>query len=168
MIYLIDSGGQAAFHDLIPLFAPKTTAAIFVHWLCEALDEYPADEFFKDGKRVGPSKKSAATNMDILKCMAQTIHTQLHEGKLPTFLTVGTHLNLEHLCTTETREEKNRRIKEFLKPLFPDLQYCGDTLEPLFALNTADPTVTDYKKAEQLRKAIENSATEKKPIPLWW
>ena len=168
IIYFIDSGGQAAFHDLIPLFAPKTTAAIFVNRLCEALDDYPADEFFKDGKRVGPSKKSAATNMDILKCMAQTIHTQLHEGKLPTFLTVGTHLDLEHLCTTETREEKNRRIKEFLKPLFPDLQYCGDTLEPLFALNTAEPTETDYKKAEQLRKAIENSATEKKPIPLWW
>ena len=167
IIYFIDSGGQAAFHDLLPLFASKATAAIFVHRLCEALDDYPADEFFKDGERVGPSKKAPATNMDILKCMAQTIHTQLHEGKLPSFLTVGTHLDLEHLCT-ETREEKNRRIKEFLKPLFPDLQYCDDTLEPLFTLNTAEPKEHDFKTAAQLRKAIENSATEKKAVPIWW
>ena len=167
IIYFIDSGGQAAFHDLLPLFASKATAAIFVHRLCEALDDYPADEFFKDGERVGPSKTAPATNMDILKCMAQTIHTQLHEGKLPSFLTVGTHLDLEHLCT-ETREEKNRRIKEFLEPLFPDLKLCGDSLEPLFALNTADPKSNDFKVAEQLRTAIENSEPEKKPIPLWW
>ena len=98
LLYFIDSGGQPAFHDLIPLFVQNTTAAIFVHRLCEALDDYPADEFFKDGERVGPSKKAPATNMDILKCMAQTIHTQLHEGKLPSFLTVGTFRDLEHKC----------------------------------------------------------------------
>ena len=166
-IYFIDSGGQPAFHDLIPLFAPNTTAAIYVHRLCEALDDYPAADYYKKGKRVGPSEKAPATNMDTLKCMAQTIHTQLHEGKLPAFMTVGTHRDLEHECA-EARKEKNRRIKEFLVPLFPDLVLCGDSLEPLFALNTADPKDDDFKTASQLRQAIEDSAVEKKAVPIWW
>ena len=166
-IYFIDSGGQPAFHDLIPLFAPNTTAAIYVHRLCEALDDYPAADYYKKGKKVGPSEKAPATNMDTLKCMAQTIHTQLHEGKLPAFMTVGTHRDLEHECT-EARKEKNRRIKEFLEPLFPDLVLCGDSLEPLFALNTADPKDDDFKTASHLRQAIEDSAVEKKAIPIGW
>ena len=149
-IYFIDSGGQPAFHDLIPLFAPHTTAAIY-----------------KKGKRVGPSEKAPATNMNTLKCMAQTIHTQLHEGKLSAFMTVGTHRDLEHECS-EARKEKNPRIKEFLEPLFPDLVLCGDSLEPLFALNTADPKEDDFKTASQLRQAIEDSAVEKKAVPIWW
>ena len=167
LLYFIDSGGQPAFHDLIPLFVQNTTAAIFVHRLCEALDDYPADEFFKDGERVGPSKKAPATNMDILKCMAQTIHTQLHEGKLPSFLTVGTFRDLEHKCK-ETRKEKNKKLYEFLHPLFPDLVLNGDSLNPIFAFDAANPTDTDKQLAEVVREAIQKSASKKKYIPIWW
>ena len=166
-LYFIDSGGQPAFHDLIPLFVQNTTAAIFVHRLCEALDDYPADEFFKDGERVGTCKKAPATNMDILKCMAQTIHTQLHEGKLPSFLTVGTFRDLEHKCK-ETREEKNKKLYEFLHPLFPDLVLNGDSLNPIFAFDAANPTDTDKQLAEVVREAIQKSASKKKYIPIWW
>ena len=165
LIYFIDSGGQAAFHDLLPLFVSNTTAAIFVHRLCESLDDFPADDFFKDGKKVGPSMKASATNIDILKCMAQTLYTQLHEGKLPIFLNVGTHLDLEK---PDTREEKNRRIKEILKPLFPDqLQYSSDELNPIFAVNTGNPKEEDHITAGELRKAIEGSAVTKN-IPIRW
>ena len=167
LLYFIDSGGQPAFHDLIPLFVQNTTAAIFVHRLCEALDDYPADEFFKDGERVGPCKKAPATNMDILKCMAQTIHTQLHEGKLPSFLTVGTFRDLEHKCK-ETRKEKNKKLYEFLHPLFPDLVLNGDSLNPIFAFDAANPTDTDKQLAEVVREAIQKSASKKKYIPIWW
>ena len=167
-MYFIDSGGQPAFHDLIPLFAPNTTAAIYVHRLCEALDDYPAADYYKEGEQVGPSEKAPATNMDTLKCMAQTIHTQLHEGKLPAFMTVGTYRDLEHKCTKETREEKNKRLYEFLHPLFPDLVLNGNTLNPIFALDTAKPSDIDFKTANALREAIQKSAVKGKAIPIWW
>ena len=55
LIYLIDTGGQQSFWDLIPIFARDTSATLFVHRLCETLDEHPLNNLFQGGKQVGPS-----------------------------------------------------------------------------------------------------------------
>ncbi|CAI8020168.1 hypothetical protein GBAR_LOCUS12066 [Geodia barretti] len=51
LIYLTDTGGQQPFWDLIPIFTRDTTATLFVHRLCEKLDEHPLNDLYQRGKQ---------------------------------------------------------------------------------------------------------------------
>ena len=63
LIYLIDTGGQQSFWDLIPIFAGDTSATLFVHHLCETLDEHPLNNLFQRGEQVGPNHRDTLTTV---------------------------------------------------------------------------------------------------------
>ena len=169
-ILYTDSGGQPAFHDLYPVFLKGSTVAVFVHSLLNCLDENPLSEFYKGGKRIGPSEKTTQTNFEILQCLAQTMVSQRKGKDLSKFICVGTHRDKMRRCR-ESLEIKNKRLYDLLHPLFGDkLVLNGDSgsLQPLFILNTKKPKLPDREIAQQLRKAIESSAVVNRPIPMWW
>ena len=111
-IHFIDSGGQPQFHEVLPAFIRNTTATIFVMKLSERLDEHPMIEYYDiNGQICGKSYRHALTNHQMLQCCVRTIHSQqsTKEGKQHKTLVVGTHRDLESLCS-ESQAEKNRKL----------------------------------------------------------
>jgi len=168
-IHLIDSGGQPEFHNLLPIFIHHTSCTILVQRLCDSLNDYPTVEYYnQEGKLTGMPYRSSLTNLEILKCSVRAMHSFPTEGMHNKIITVGTHRDMEDCCS-ETRAEKNEMLFNLLQPLFPDdLALFGDTLEPIFPLNTKNPDEDDKKVAMTLRQAIESSAPDPVDIPLWW
>jgi len=52
-IYLIDSGGQIEFLEVLPAFLHHTSVCLFVTKLSEKLSDRPIIEFFENGKPIG-------------------------------------------------------------------------------------------------------------------
>ena len=165
LIYITDCGGQQAFWDLIPIFTYDTSATVFVHRLCEKLDEHPLNDVYKSGQRVGPSQRATLTTAEAFKTMLRGLH---EGGKRSKIITVGTHRDLASECE-ETPEEKNKKLAAIASPHFKDDVLYRDKgmKEVIFKVNTIDPKVDDKKEASKIRAVIEESAVER-TIPIWW
>ena len=171
LIYLIDTGGQQSFWDLIPIFARDTSATLFVHRLCETLDEHPLNNLFQRGEQVGPSQRATLTTAQAFKTMLQSLHQEeeaWQEGGQSKIITIGTHRDLAGDCT-ETLEEKNKKFAAIVSDHFQShVVYRNEGLkEIVFPLNTKAPEEEDKKEAHKIRASIEKGATQHK-IPIWW
>ena len=170
LIYLIDTGGQQSFWDLIPIFARDTSATLFVHRLCKTLDEHPLNNLFQGGEQVGPSQRATLTTAQAFKIMLQSLHQKeaRQEGGQSKIITIGTHRDLAGDCT-ETLEEKNEKFSAIVPDHFQShVVYRNEGLkEIVFPLNTNAPEEEDKKEACKIRASIEKGATRHK-IPIWW
>ena len=171
LIYLIDTGGQQSFWDLIPIFARDTSATLFVHCLCETLDEHPLNNLFQGGEQVGPSQRATLTTAQAFKTMLQSLHQEeeaRQEGGQSKIITIGTHRDLAGDCT-ETLEEKNKKFAAIVSDHFQShVVYRNEELtEIVFPLNTKTPEEEDKKEARKIRASIVKGATQHK-IPIWW
>ena len=122
MIYLIDSGGQIEFLEVLPSFLHHTSVCLFVMKLSERLNEYPKIEYFECGTSVGKPRMCAFTNEELLMRCVQTIQSQHVQGdgnanEASKVVVVGTHRDLKDLFP-ETREEKNLRLLSLLSPAY--------------------------------------------------
>ena len=105
LIYLTDTGGQQPFWDLIPIFAYDTSATIFVHRLCEELDEHPLNDLYQRGQQVGPSHRATLTTAQAFNIMLRGMHEGGRHSKI---ITVGTHRDLAGDCKeTLTKKMKS-------------------------------------------------------------
>ena len=171
LIYLIDTGGQQCFWDLIPIFARDTSVTLFVHRLCETLDEHPVNNLFQGGEQVGPSQRATLTTAQAFKTMLQSLHQEKkarQEGGQSKIITIGTHRDLAGDCT-ETLEEKSKKFAAIVLDHFQShVVYRNEGLkEIVFPLNTKAPGEEDKKEARKIRASIEKGATQHK-IPIWW
>ena len=188
LIYMNDCGGQQAYWDLLPIFTYDTSATLFVHRLCEKLDEHPLNDLYQKGKQVGPSQKATLTTAEAFKTMLQGLHkgekrsietqkdvatsceeTPREKNKMYSrIIAVGTHKDLAGDCE-ETPEEKSEKLAAIASPHFKDsIVYCNEGLEQIvFEVNTKNPGIGDKKEATKIRACIEKGATEHK-IPIWW
>ena len=170
LIYLIDTGGQQSFWDLIPIFARDTSATLFVHRLCETLDEHPLNNLFQGGEQVGQSQRATLTTAQAFKAMLQSLHQEeeAQRGGQSKIITIGTHRDLAGDCA-ETLEEKNEKFSAIVLDHFQShVVYRNEGLkEIVFPLNTKAPEEEDKKEAHKIRASIEKGATEHK-IPIWW
>ena len=171
LIYLIDTGGQQSFWDLIPIFARDTSATLFVHRLCETLDEHPLNNLFQGGEQVGLNQRATLTTAQAFKTMLQSLHQEeeaQREGGQSKIITIGTHRDLAGDCT-ETLEEKNDKFSAIVSNHFQShVVYRNEGLkEIVFPLNTKTPEEEDKKEARKIRASIEKGATQHK-IPIWW
>ena len=164
-IYFTDCGGQQAFWDLIPIFTYDTSATIFVHRLCEKLDERPLNDLYKSGQRVGPSQRATLTTAEAFKTMLRGLQ---EKGKRSKIVAVGTHKDLANECK-ETPEAKNKKLAAIISPHYEeDVLFCGDDLKDvIFQVDTIDPKVDDHKTASKIRESVEKCATDHE-IPIWW
>ena len=164
-IYFTDCGGQQAFWGLIPIFTCDTSATIFVHRLCEKLDERPLNDLYKSGQRVGPSQRATLTTAEAFKSMLRGLQ---EKGKRSKIVAVGTHKDLANECE-ETPEAKNKKLAAIISPHYEeDVLFCGDDLKDvIFQVNTIDPKVDDQETAGKIRESVEKCATDHE-IPIWW
>ena len=165
LIFLTDSGGQQAYWDLAPVFLRDTSATIFVHRLCEKLDDHPLNDLYQSGKQVGPSQRATLTTAEAFKTMLRGLHKGEKRSKI---ITVGTHKDLVGECE-ETPDQKNKRFCKIASPHFKnDLVYRNEEMEEvIFQVNTGVPKEDDRKEASKIRESIVEGATRVK-IPIWW
>ena len=165
LIYLTDTGGQQPFWDLIPIFTYDTSATIFVHRLCEELDEHPLNDLYQRGQQVGPSQRATLTTAQAFKTMLRGMHEGGRHSKI---ITVGTHRDLAGECK-ETLTEKNNKLVAIASSNFKrDVVYRNEGLkEVVFPVNTKAPEEVDRKEGEKIRTSIEKGATQHE-IPIWW
>ena len=79
-ISILDSGGQPAFHELLPFFVHDPSAALFTFKLSEALSSYYMVTYYKEGKAVGKPYRSSLNNEQILSTCMRTIPSQVSQG----------------------------------------------------------------------------------------
>ena len=173
-LYIVDSGGQRQFHEILPAFLQQPAMCIFVTKLSEMLRERPTVEYYEAGKLMCKPHQSRFTNEEILKHCLQTIQSQQADSSNPTckLAVVGTYRDKEHECLAESREEKNKKLVEILSPTFDkSLVYYGQNLkEPIFPVNAKFPDLEDRKVAEELRRVIleASSGVERRKTPVNW
>ena len=165
LMYLTDTGGQQAFWDLIPIFTCDTSATIFVHRLCEELDEHPLNDLYQEGQQVGPSQRATLTTAQAFKTMLRGMRKGGRHSKI---ITVGTHRDLAGK-SKEALKEKNEKLVAIASSNFKrDVVYRNKGLkEVVFPVNAEAPEEVDRKEGEKIRTSIEKEATQHE-IPIWW
>ena len=154
---LKDSGGQPSFHEVLPLFVDDTSFAVITVKLNERMDDYPDVEFFINGEAVGEPFKSYFTQGQTFRNCTRVVLSTCKRDKHPKFIVFGTHKDLEHECKPkESREEKNRRLRELIPPAMrDDVIYCDESLEEvIFGVNVKTPGDDDRQVIDRVRDIL--------------
>ena len=176
LVYLFDTGGQPAFHAILPLFFPLVMFILFVLKLSEKLDHHPKVHYFVQGKPVGAPYTSPLSHLQIAQHSFCAIQSQMlaqqRSGKgLPKMMIVGTHRDMEWHCT-ESVQEKNRRLAEILSPSFKEhlIYRSAEGNSLIFPLDAKHRRQKDCEMAVEIRQAITmaTSEIERKQTPLSW
>ena len=171
-IYLVDSGGQPQFHELLTAFVRNATLGIFVFNLSEQLDDKPMIKYYKHGKPCGESYSFPLSHKEIFQHCIQTILSLDHslsttDTEEPTksgILIVGTHRNQEDEFK-ESREDKEKKLEEILQPYSGVITNDGKYIFPVDSITRNEP---DIKVVDKIRKGITKSVKPfyKKSLPL--
>ena len=170
-IYIVDSGGQPQFREMLPVLVQMATACVLTLKLNEPLGQLNEVKFFHEGRELCKPYLSVLTNEQIVNHCSQIVGSQTEDCKL---FVVGTHQDLEHECQmTESRAKKNEKLLKMLQPqLGPNLVMykTGDPIELIYPVNSKTPKERDYRVVEQFRLAVHNIARSKKKVdvPLYW
>ena len=174
-VYIIDSGGQPQFHEVLPAFIRHASGAVFVLKLNESLSKHPTVKYFsKGGKQCGVSYASPFTHEQTFKNCLRMMQTRCsRSGKvtIPRVFTVGTHRDKVRFWQ-ESRKAKNKKLIKTFKPVFGDnlifyrLSGCDKLI---FPINTKNPTSKDKKVADEFRQAVMKACDKARvKIPLPW
>ena len=173
-VQVSDCGGQPQFLEILPIFLRGTSLYIFVFKLNEELGARPMIKYHVDGKAICKPYQSSETYEQMLEHCLRVIRSQkaTDESKPPKIMIVGTHKDEEHMCTTETRKDKNERLTTLLLPEFKDevLYYqLAPSKELIYALNAKNPGKEEKSTADRIRLQVSSEcAAEAVEIPLQW
>ena len=166
-IYILDSGGQPPFREMLSHFVHEASAFILMQKLNERLDFKPPIKYREEGKEDSVQYTSQLTNEQTLHQYFQAV--QSHNS---TVFVVGTHRDLEHECETESREEKNQRLLEAFRPVIGihlALYQAGDPDQLMFPVDSKGRKPEDQATAQAFREAvIKLCLGERVKIPLPW
>ena len=169
-LQIIDSGGQPQFHEILPKFLRRMTLYIFVLKLSEDLTTKPMVEYFNQSGRIGTPYQSFHTNEQLIEHCLRTVHTHRSNTKsdreCSRIMVVGTHLDEESKCTTESREEKNKKLEKLLLPMFKnEVMYYGDKF--IFPVNAKNPGDHEKYMVKLIQHDIStNCSPEPIDVPL--
>ena len=163
-IYLTDSGGQQAFWDLVPIFMHGCSTILFVHRLCDKLENKPLNELYKEGQRIGPpDQRATLTTAEAFKLMCQGL-----ESNKSKVIVIGTHKDSydaeeQH---EETMTDKNTKLGSCI----PDDSkvFCDkDMTKVIYEVDAAHPKQQDKDIARVIREKVEESANRPE-VPISW
>ena len=166
-VYILDSGGQPPFREMLPHFVQKSSAFVLMQKLNERLDFKPLIKYREEGKEDSVQYTSQLTNEQTLHQYFQAV--QSHNSRV---FVVGTHRDLEHECERESRKEKNRRFLEAFRPVLDNrlaLYKAGDPDQLMFPVDSTRREPEDQATAQAFREAIMKLCLGKwVKIPLPW
>ena len=145
-IFLMDSGGQSQFHDILPAFLHGYSVILCVIKLSEPLDKQTFDDYFEKGKTLGKSKKSHYTVKQILKGIVQSVHCTIDCDKRNSHTTASTANIEDHHATGNDQDSSptndsttNDKVKLLIIGTYKDkatvecMQQIGDELKTMFS-----------------------------------
>ena len=166
-IYMLDSGGQPPFREMLPHFVQQASAILLMQKLNERLDFTPTIRYRQEGGKVDKGYTSQLTNEQILYQYVQRVQSL----KSKVFV-VGTHRDREGECENETREMKNEKLLKGFRPVLGDkmeLYKLGDSDQLIFPVDSTSRRPDDEAVAEEFRKRVVKTCMgEKVKIPLPW
>ena len=166
-IYIIDSGGQPQFHNLLPIFIKGISVALYVFRLSDNLDEYPLIEYYKDGKREGEPFKSHLSAIDSFKYLVQSIQSCNTNCMLAC---IGTHK--DHVQTVYEVQKKSARLFEMLPEAIRSKALVGNLCRAkedfIVAVNTQAAGDERSESTRVIRELIQQHTCEEIKVPVWW
>ena len=171
-LYIIDSGGQPEFHDMLSIFVQKATTCIFVCRMHDELDDHPLVEIYQDESSIGSTRNSRLANRQIFQqfmCTMRSFNSMKNDGSPPSILLLATHRDLVEggeLPTPLVDGLKAIVLPQFKKQLI----HCDRQLEKfILTMNAKKPEDRDRETANDIRKVItEKCPGEKVKIPIRW
>ena len=158
--YLLDSGGQPPFREMLPHFVQKAAAIALMMKLNERLDFRPTIRYREKGSE-DMGYESELTNEQILHQYIQGV--QSHKSRV---FIVGTHKDKESECQSETREMKNDKLLKYLQPVLQkQMELYGNQL--IFPVDCTSRGSYSERIAHEFRtRVMENCMGERVQIPL--
>ncbi len=169
-IYIIDSGGQPHFHNLLPHFVHDLSVALFVVCLSEPLDEHRLIEYYEDGKPISTPFNSHYTTEENLKFLSRSIQSHTLEGVKPKLILVGTFLDKLKDNPREKLSEINQKLCDILQPECTEQLIFNDSTfnNLVFPLNAQNPGLSEQRVAQLLRNEIQKAPFQEIDVPIRW
>ena len=177
-VYVVDSGGQAAFLDIAPALLRYNPVSILTLKLNEKLEDRPKFYFSFKGKLIGEPVERKITNMQLLESSFRSlvstdqphlrnIHITCSYDK-PSLLVLGTFYDKVDECIGETLDQKNAALWSSLSK-FRDvrLNYSDGRKKVIFPINTIARGQPEREMADSIRSIVCNSYIEA-VIPARW
>ena len=172
-VRIVDSGGQPQFHEVLPIFLRKMSMIVFVFKLSEDLSSRPTIEYYEEGAALGTPYQSDLTTEQLFQHGLQSLHSHRCDkkgGDSPRIVVLGTHKD-EEKKSKETRDAKNKKLREMLLPTFENeiVYYQPGTNEVVFPMNAKTPGKEEEEIAQIVRSVIsKESQSQKRRLPLHW
>ena len=171
-MYLIDSGGQPQFLDVLPLLYRNESLHIVVTRLDEGLDDKPEFRYIVKGTNVASPGNLRLSNREFIERACQIAEAQAMSGKfVPKVIVIGTHKDKLGI-------DGEARLKEINKELTKLHQKYNRVLirksedEVIFAMNAMAPVGEERQQyTEELQACILKAAGEtgyEIDVPLKW
>ena len=175
--YVIDSGGQPQFQEVMPVFLNGASDFVYVFKAHESLNDRPMIAYFDDsGKLVCEPHPSFHTNEDTMKQCTRTIRSFTAKNKdvpPPRMLLLATHRDMvAEESLPGVLDSLHKRLREILLPHFQEqIVFCNEKMKDfIFTINAKKPEPKDRKCADAIRRCLsgkkEGSKTVK--VPLRW
>ena len=166
-VYIVDSGGQPQFREMLPHFMYDSSAFLMMQKLNESLRSTTSIEYLGEGgEMLHEPYQSQLTNEQILYQYFQAI--QSHKSQV---FVVGTFRDKEDDCS-ETRADKDKKLLEAFRPVVGNniaLYQPGKTDQFIFPFNCQNPEPQDKVTAKKFRKTVIDVCPKKKiKIPIPW
>ena len=176
-VYLIDSGGQPHFQNLLPLFMSGVSTAVYVFRLIDRPYEYPEIQYYKEGKLLDKSWcSSPLNNAKNFSFLVQSIESFSNDCRL---VCIGTHWDI---ANEEQKTEYHRVFFEQLPKKFRESEKCvyknGELIIPVNAVIEDEPDINEYKRSEstaELQDILWPPTPKYKEcifreikVPAWW
>ena len=183
-IQFIDTGGQLAFHDILPVFTNRRTPTVHlqVFNMCDPLTERPTDQNRLEAGGLLYSSESSFTNLELIVRSLTSIHSMADKREmLPSkdshspllrLILVGTHKD-KLLAECVSAEPVNtvlsgidQTVEEALKskPFFHDVvrnSVCDDQEMILFPMDNEQYCYSPVPESElQLLECLRNMITK--------
>ena len=159
-VYIVDSGGQPQFREMLPHFMYDSSAFVMMQKLNESLRSTTSIEYLGEGgEMLHEPYQSQLTNEQILYQYFQAI--QSHKSQV---FVVGTFRDKENDCS-ETRADKDKKLLEAFRPVVGNniaLYQPGNTDQFIFPFNCKTPEPQDKVTAEKFRKTVIDLCPKKK------
>ena len=177
-VYVVDSGGQAAFLDIAPALLRHNPVSILTLKLNEKLGDRPKFYFSFKGELIGEPVERQITNMQLLESSFRSlvstdqphlrnIHIRCSYDK-PSLLVLGTFYDKVDECKEETLDQKNAALWSTLSK-FRDvrLNYSDGKKKVIFPINTIARGEPEQEMAKFIRNVVCQSYIEA-IIPARW
>ncbi len=172
-VYLLDTGGQPQFQEILPAFIKRALAVFFVTKLNEKFSECPTAEYWKKGKLIG-EQSSSISNKQFLKRYFRVMQSRCSKtGQGPFVFFIGTHkdrIDPEHLA--KTRKDKNSELLDMLGDHFQDKLRYYDLYsdELIYPVDATSRHMDDVEVASKIRGDLQEvfKKIEYERIPLTW